>query len=191
MSVLRQKAERSTKRVYLKKKQTKSSLHIFFLFNSLNILLGKGDGSYWLRVREVCYIWPQWPLKFISVTTEHMALFAWPTEGCEIRHPNSPSGTVATSLPWSELSSVDRDPDMQISTQKHAFCHFLSSNFLLLPSSGEEIHHWGLEVTVQIGANCYLGSQKGGWREFQNSLIALKKAWTVKLLVLVGTTLLI
>ena len=59
-----------------KKKTTKtpkSSLHSFFLFNSLNTLLGKGDGSYWLRVREACYIWPQWPLKFVSVTTEHMA----------------------------------------------------------------------------------------------------------------------
>lgn len=154
-------------------------------------MLGKGDGSYWLRVREACYIWPQWPLKFVSVTTEHMALFAWPTEGCEVRHPNSPSGTIATSLPWSELSSVARDPDMQISTQKPAFCHSLSSNFLPLPSSGEEIHHWGLEVTVQTGENYYLGSQKEGWREFQNSLIALKKALTVKLLVLVGTILLI
>lgn len=44
-------------------------------------------------------------------------------------------------------------------------------------------------MTVQTGANYYLGSQKEGWREFQNSLIALKKALTVKLLVLVGTIL--
>ena len=46
-------------------------------------------------------------------------------------------------------------------------------------------------MTVQIGTNYDLGSQRDGRREFQNSLRALKKALTVKLLVLVGTILLI
>ena len=120
-----------------------------------------------------------------------LSLSAGPRQGCEVWHPNSPVGTTAPSLPCSELPAVDRDPDMQISTQKPAFCHFLFSNILPLPSSGEEIHHWGLEVTVQIGTNYDLGSQRDGRREFQNSLRALKKALTVKLLVLVGTILLI
>lgn len=169
-------------------------MHTFFLFNFLNILQGKGViGS---QLGMLVIYDPSDPRSLYQSQQSTwlpntLSLFAGPMQGCEVRHPNSPSGTIATSLPWSELPSVDRDPDMQISTQKPAFCQFLSSNFLPLPSSGEEIHHWRLEVTVQIGANCYLGSQKEGWRELQNSLIALKKALTAKLLVLIGTILLI
>lgn len=127
-----------------KQKKTKSSLHTFFLFNFLNILQGKGViGS---ELGMLVIYDPSDPRSLYQSQQSTwlpntLSLFAGPMQGCEVRHPNSPSGTIATSLPWSELPSVDRDPDMQISTQKPAFCQFLSSNFLPLPSSGEEIHH--------------------------------------------------
>lgn len=153
----------------------------YFFFSS--IFPNKGEGSYWLRVGEACSIWAQWPLKCASVTTEHplpntRPLSAGLSQGRWVRHPNSPPGTIATSLLLSATFFCGQ-------RRRHANQHpqSLLSAISCLPTLGPFLpcmmasHQWVLRVTLQIWANVPLAlRKKAGGKEFQDRLIA-EKHW--------------
>lgn len=124
-------------------------MHIF----SHQFFSDKGEGSYWLRVGEACSIGAQWPLKCASVATEHrlpntQSLSVGFSQGCRVRHPNSPPRTIATSL-LSATFFCGQRPRHSNQHPQSFFLPFLPILGSFLPCMMAS-HRWVLRVTLQI-----------------------------------------
>lgn len=124
-------------------------------------------------------------------TRVHAAFVCQSLKGLWRETPKSPPGTVAPSLPRTALPLWTETQTCESASQKPPFHHFLCFYFLPLLPHTMESRQWVVGVTLQYEQIFPLGlREKAGRKGFQNSLIAVK-ALGAKLLVLVGTILLI